>query len=95
MRLYSSELCKLCLYFEVSFLFRTGKYKYKELVESLLLGRKVRGGLRGMLPATFPSPWGANRENTVLASGDMIQDAVTLPVRKLVESDRARASRGQ
>ena len=99
MRLYSSELCKLCLYFEVSFLFRTGTYKYKELVESLLLGRKVHGGLRGrvegMLPAAFPSPWGANRENTVLASGDMIQDAVTLPVRKLVESDRARASRGQ
>ena len=81
------------------FFLEHGKYKYKELVESLLLGRKVRGGLRGrvegVLPAAFPSPWWTNRENAVLAPGDTIRDAVTLPVRKLVESDRARASRGQ
>lgn len=64
-----------------------------------MLGRKARRGLRGrvegVLSAAFPSPWRANRENAVLAPGDTIRDAVTLPVRKLVESYRARALRAQ
>lgn len=61
-----------------------------------MLGREVHGGLQGCVEgvpsAAFPSPWGASSENTVMAPGGTLQDAVPLPVRKLVEGDRARAS---